>query len=219
MSNVIEFTNSPEDQHGAASCWLCQRGLSMRSLFCHSCGTVQPVRDIDHFTRLGLERRIDVDNDILERQYKAMKKTLDPDRFSVRGMGERGHAAKQLEVIELAYEILRDPVSRGRYWIALHQKEMQGVAGHNPLIDELRVALEGASEAAQCDRVAQKACLSMQDGIKRLMQALRTQDWPSANSMLVELDGLESILSVVRERRTRVAVPASHPSEDVTRIR
>ena len=202
MSNVIgmnEFAGMP---NGNTNCWLCQKAASTRALFCHHCGTVQPVRDIDHFARLGVERRIDVDVEHLDRQYAALSRTLDPQRFLIRGLGERGYAAKQLEVLKEAYETLREPLRRGRYWLSLNENKAEKPLAANPMVQELRRELDVALEPAHCDRVAQRAGHAMELGIMSLMQALRGENWQLANQTLLELDGLESILGDVRARRT-----------------
>lgn len=204
MSNVVGMNEFVGMANGNLHCWLCQKNVSTRALFCHHCGTIQPVRDIDHFARLGMERSIDIDMDLLDHQHAALSRTLDPQRFMIRGIGERSHAAKQLEALNEAYEVLREPLRRGRYWLALNEKDNHAAASSNILIKELRNELDGAAQPAQCDRVAQRAGQAMQDGIMGLMQALRGQKWQEANAVLVELDGLESILSDVRVRRTKL---------------
>ena len=188
--------------NGDAHCWLCQKPVSTRALFCHHCGTIQPVRDIDHFARLGLDRKIDVDADLMERQYTALSRTLDPERFLIRGLGERGHAAKQLEALNEAYDTLRDPLRRGRYWLSLNEKNFKQGADANPLVNDLRRELTDAAEPSHCDRVAQKAGQALEQGVMLLMQALRGGNWQQANQTLIEIDGVENILDEVRERRT-----------------
>ena len=221
--NVIEFnefTVSTSCANGEVCCWLCQRGTSLRALFCQHCSSIQPVRPLDHFARLGLERRIDIDSDLLERQYTGLKKALDPARFAIRGLGERGHAAKQLEALEKAYHTLREPLRRGRYWLALHEREIREAEGTNPMVAELRSELDGASLPPQCDRIAQKAGTAMEQGIVSLMQALRSQNWQLANAILLEVDGLETILTEVRGRRELLASSALPVSaDDITRIK
>ncbi len=222
MDNVIEFnefTVSSNGANGEACCWLCQKGTSLRALFCQYCGTIQPVRPLDHFARLGLERRIDVDSDLLERQYSAYKRALEPERFVLRGLGERGHAAKQQEAIEEAYQTLCEPLRRGRYWLALHEKETEQADGTNPMVAELRRDLEGAGKAAQCDRIAQKAGHAMEQGVVSLMQALRSQNWTLANAVLFEVDGLESILKDVRDRRTVLAPYTGAHADDLASVK
>jgi molecular chaperone HscB len=206
MFNVIGFSDFAATANCELHCWLCQKGVTTRALFCHHCGTIQPVRAIDHFVRLGLERRIDIDNEQLEHQYAALCRTLDPQRFMIRGIGERGHAAKQLDALNEAYETLREPLRRGRYWLSLHEKEYEQSNAMHPFVKQLRQQLDGASEACQCDRVAQQAGQAMEQGIMGLMQALRGENWQQASTTLTELDGLESILGDVRARRQELAV-------------
>lgn len=204
MFNVVGLNEFAGVANSQLHCWLCQKPVSTRALFCHHCGTIQPVRDIDHFARLGLERRVDVDMDLLEHQYAALCRTLDPQRFMIRGMGERGHAAKQLEALNEAYETLRDPLKRGRYWLTLNEKEFKKSAETHPFLIELRQELESAAGPSECDRVAQRAGQALEVGIMGLMQALRGQDWQLANTTLIELDGLEAILGDVRARRLKL---------------
>lgn len=204
MFNVVGMNEFAGMANGTLHCWLCQKSVSTRALFCHHCGTIQPVRDIDHFARLGLERRIDIDMDLLDHQYAALSRTLDPQRFMIRGMGERSHAAKQLEALTEAYDVLRDPLRRGRYWLSLNEKEFSKASDTNPIVKELRAELDIAAEPCQCDRVAQRAGQALEQGIMGLMQALRGQKWQEANAVLVELDGLEAILGDVRTRRVKL---------------
>ncbi|MER2520076.1 MAG: molecular chaperone DnaJ [Bdellovibrionales bacterium] len=202
MFNVIGLSDFTNAANNGMHCWICQKSLSNRALFCHHCGTIQPVRDIDHFARLGIERRIDIDLEHLEKQYAALSRTLDPQRFLIRGLGERGHAAKQLEALREAYEALREPLRRGRYWLNLHASEANQMAVQaNPFVSELRQELENAAEPCACDRVAQKAGQALEHGIVGLMHALRGENWQQAKAALSELDGLEAILGDVRSRR------------------
>jgi len=205
MPEVIEFhqfSNRPvKATTGDLSCWLCQRGVSERALFCHNCGTVQQVRDIDHFARLGVERRIDPDMELLRKQYETLKRSLEPSRFAIRGIGEKGHAERQVEALDNAYETLRDPLKRGRYWLSLNFSEVDRSEPSNPMIADLVRELEDAIVPPDCDRIAQKAGQAMENGIMTLMQSLRGQNWQQANATLLELDELEDILSSVRDRR------------------
>lgn len=204
MFNVVGMNEFVGMANGECHCWLCQKPVSTRALFCHHCGTIQPVRDIDYFARLGLERRIDINMEILERQYAALSRTLDPQRFLIRGIGERGHAAKQLEALVAAYETLREPLARGRYWLQMNEKNFNAAVEANTLVIELRRELTDAAEPCQCDRVAHRAGQAMELGVMQLMQALRGEDWQQANQTLIELDGVETILNEVRGRRTEL---------------
>jgi len=200
MNNVVGIS----DVRGTGSdltCWLCQKQVSPRALFCHHCGTIQPVRAIDHFARLGMERRVDIDLELLERQFQTLQKTLDPNRFAVRAQGERGLAAKQLEALWEAYETLRDPVRRGRYWLDLHHMEFDDAQTVHPAVQEIRLQYEQAQTTCDLDRVARQAGSAFEDGIMRLLNSLRQQNWQQANASLIELHGIEGVLNEARDRR------------------
>jgi len=165
MFNVVGMSEFVGMANGHLHCWLCQKPVSSRALFCHHCGTIQPVRDIDHFARLGLERRLDLDHEHLDHQYAALARTLDPQRFLIRGVGERGHASKQLEALNEAYETLREPLKRGRYWLSLNEKEFKQATEIHPFVRALRQELDTAAAPHDCDRVAQKAGHALEQGL------------------------------------------------------
>lgn len=201
MSKVIGIGEAKDKMSTEIVCWFCQKQLSPRALFCNHCGAIQPVRDLDHFARLGMERRVDLDQTTLDRHYAGMQKTLDPDRFAIRTATERTHAARQLAALTEAYEALRDPVRRGRYWLTLHHQDFESSQDVIPLVQEMRIAYEQADSTQDIDRLAHRAGRAFEDGIMRLMQSLRQQNWQSANATLLELDGMETILIDVRGKR------------------
>ncbi|NBO20056.1 MAG: hypothetical protein EBV03_12720 [Proteobacteria bacterium] len=121
-------------------------------------------------------------------------------------MGERGHAAKQLDALIEAYDVLRDPLRRGRYWLSLHQTDQQQAAADHPMVKELQHEISVTVDPMQFDRIASRAGQAMEEGIIGLLQALRGQNWQEASATLVQLDGLESVLNNIRDRRT-----AMHP--------
>lgn len=204
MTNVIGL-GEVKGRGTEYGCWLCQKGVSARALFCHHCGTIQPVRPVDYFARLGMERRVDLDLDLLERQFLTLCKALDPNRFALRGSGERGHAARQMEALIDAYETLRDPVRRGRYWLVLHQQDFEDAQTAHPVVTEMRLEFDKAGSTADLDRIAQRAGQAFEDCIMRLLQSLRDQNWQIANATLLELDGMEGILDQARARRGELA--------------
>jgi molecular chaperone HscB len=203
MFNVVGMNEFVGMANGDSHCWLCQKPVSTRALFCHHCGTIQPIRDIDHFARLGLERRIDIDIEQMERQYAALSRTLDPSRFLIRGIGERGHATKQLEALNEAYETLRDSLRRGRYWLQLNYKNAIE-PNETPLVAELRHELKTAAEPCHCDRVAARAGQALEQNVMLLMQSLRGENWQQAKETLSEIAGVEIILDEVRGRRSQL---------------
>jgi molecular chaperone HscB len=205
MDKIVDFNAA---QQNGFHCWMCHEGLNVRALFCNSCGCTQPPRDMDHFQRLGLERRIDVDLQQLERNATQLRRTFTPDRFTIRGLSEKNFAARHLEAVEQAYEVLRDPIPRSRYWIQLNSNELpepKSVTG--VIVTELQGMFDKAEGTCQLDRLAQRTGQEIEFGIMKLLSLLRQQDWDKANKLLTELDGLETLIVQVREKRQAITPP------------
>lgn len=204
MVNVINMSGGAAEDSvdTTAACWLCNTLVSVRALFCHHCGTIQAVRELDNFTRLGLTPRMDLDQELLDKQYNTLRQTLDPQRFRTRGMGERMHAAKQLAAVEVAYACLHDVVSRSRYWLDLHaQQSITSPPTHCPIIEALALEVTEVHNSAECDRLANRAGQEIGQSLLDLLRAMRKQDWEQATVILTRIDGLEDIKQTLRDRR------------------
>ncbi len=203
MDKIIELSFSQE----GFRCWMCHEGLSTRARFCNHCGSIQPVRAIDYFQRLGLPRNVDVDRDMMDKHFTSLMRSFSPDRFVIRSHAEKAYATKHREVLQEAYDTLRDTVRRSRYWIQLHAEEnKEGEAVVPPsnesgLVAELQAVLDAAEEAVECDRLARRAGQEIEQGVMKLLGSLRKQDWPMANEILGTLDGLETLITDVRQKR------------------
>jgi len=192
------------------SCWLCSQPVSQRALFCHHCGTVQPPRVLDPFTRLGLPVRFDVDAAALERQFTGFRRTLAPERFAGKGPRERSNARAHLDALQHAYDTLRDPVRRARYLLDAAQAPAAatGAPVDPELLDPELAALEAeaaeTSDAVVLDRLANRAARAIEQCILDLSAAFRAGELGSAAAAMARLEQLEALAAAVRERRQRL---------------
>jgi len=188
-------------------CWLCGRSVAARALFCHSCGAVQPPRPVDHFTRLGLEHRFDIEAEALTRQHTGFSRALDPERFAARGARQQANARAQADALDEAYETLRDPVHRARYLLDLSgAPHPGGDAADDDEVAELSAQLDAAQDAAAIDRLANDLGQRVESCIKYLAIAFRNGQTDNAARILARLEQLEALCAEARRRR---AGPAS----------
>ncbi|MBK4718168.1 molecular chaperone DnaJ [Azospirillum sp. YIM DDC1] len=188
-------------------CWLCGHSVAARAMFCHSCGAVQAPRPLDHFTRLGLERRFDIEPEALARQHAGFSRAMDPERFAARGARQQANARAQADALGDAYETLRDPVRRARYLLdqmnaptaVLSVEEDEEVAA-------LADRLDGTPDVTAVDRLAQDIGQRVESCIKYLAIAFRNGQTDNAARILARLERLEALAV---ECRTRRSVPAS----------
>lgn len=185
-----------------APCWLCSHSVSPRALFCHNCGTVQPPRSIDPFTRLGLPIRFDLDPAALERQFAGFRRTLAPERFESKGPREKSNARAQLDTFKHAYDTLHDPIRRARFLLDIaHGAGAGQPPPADPELDGMEAALAGAGDTAELDRVANQARRGMERCIHDLSSAFRADDLEAAARIVHRLERLEALAGAARQRR------------------
>ena len=94
-------------------CWKCGQA-SAESLFCRFCNSLQPPTP-DYFAFFGLEQRLSIDLDDLQRRYYSLSRLVHPDRFQRGTPKEKRFALDATAILNDAHRTLRDPVTRAEY--------------------------------------------------------------------------------------------------------
>ncbi|MGA2409150.1 MAG: hypothetical protein ABSG46_02035 [Candidatus Binataceae bacterium] len=79
---------------------------------------------LDWFAALGLERRLVIAAGLLEQAYHERGRRVHPDRFASEAASVRGASLRSTAILTNAYRTLRDPVTRGNYWLELHGRKL-----------------------------------------------------------------------------------------------
>ena len=99
-------------------CPSCERDQEPR-LLCAQCGA--PIgAGLDLFAALGLTRKLTLDPSRLEEIYHELGRRIHPDRFASDSIKLRDASLRGTALLTRAYRTLRDPVSRGLYWLELN---------------------------------------------------------------------------------------------------
>jgi len=179
---------------GIVGCWSCHGPVTGRALFCHTCGAVQPPGQVDHFTRLGLDRDFQIDGADLDRRYFGFQRNLHPDRFTRRSAKERAIAESQSASLNQAYETLKEPLARAAYLLEL--AGIRSAAANAATVDdedllteamENREALMEAETLETVDALTAKALASSISCLNDLGKAFRDNDLELANRLATRL--------------------------------
>ena len=103
-------------------CPSCARRLQP-CLICPDCGSPLAA-ELDCFAALGLPRRLTIDPDRLEELYHQLGRRLHPDRFAASPQAVRDASLRSTALLTRSYRTLRDPVSRGLYWLELNGQKL-----------------------------------------------------------------------------------------------
>lgn len=195
-------------------CWSCKGPIAPRALFCATCGAVQPPGNTDHFTRLGLRARYDIDPAELDRQYFGFQRRLHPDRFATRSPRERALSQQQATALNEAYETLKDPLRRAAYLLRLSGRKAavdQAVTVDDPALlmeaMEMREALAEAETVEDVTRLAAQAEEGVGDCRRDLGRAFAAGDLDRAESLTTRLKYLGKLADEARSRRIRMTRP------------
>ena len=95
------------------NCWHCG-STSTESLFCRYCNTLQRPTP-DYYRFMGLEPRLSLDAADLQKRFYSLSRLLHPDRFNRASPTEQKYSLEATAILNDAYRVLRDPVSRAEY--------------------------------------------------------------------------------------------------------
>jgi len=107
-----------------------------------------------HFELFGLPTAFTVDRQQLDTRFRSLQSTVHPDRYASASDLERRISAQQATRINEAYQILKDPLTRGRYLLELagirYDDDHRTTRDTGFLMEQmgLREALAGVREAA-----------------------------------------------------------------------
>ena len=154
-------------------CPSCARQQEPR-LLCSNCGAPLPA-ELDYFGVLGLPRKLTLDLQQLESIYHEVGRRVHPDRFATQPEAVREASLRSTALLTQSYRTLRDPISRGRYWLELHGEKLAESNKRVPtelaeLVFEVQEELAELRGANRDDRDAVSGLVS---GIRERRQALQ----------------------------------------------
>ena len=102
-----------------AACWACHTALSPSALLCPACSRIQPPPASDYFQVFSLDRKLNLDTELLEREFHRLSRRLHPDRFARASANEQQWSLANTALLNDAYRTLRDPIQRIEYLLKL----------------------------------------------------------------------------------------------------
>ncbi len=195
-----------EPRDSDAACWSCGASVVARAMFCHACGALQPPRGTDHFARLGLAPRFDIDPAGLDRQYSGFRDRLSEERFAERSELEQSHATLQREALDRSRAVIADPWKRARHLLDLLGQPAADFSTRDlsPEASAARATLAQASRPAELDRLIEGATEKVGLGYVDLAAAFRRDDLDKAQRLVGEIARLRGLVTEARQRRAEL---------------
>lgn len=204
------------------ACWQCGHPQH-ESLFCQFCNSLQRPTP-DYYRFLGLERKLSLDSKDLRDRFYNLSRLLHPDRYLRRTPKERQYSLEATAILNDAYRVLRDHVSRAEYVLKEEGFNIGEQRSENvppELLEEvfeLNMALEelrsGDSSARPQLCEAHARFVAMQDEAdSRLSDLFRRYDTTGDREALAEIRGVlnrrKYIRNLVSEVEKELAASAA----------
>jgi molecular chaperone HscB len=140
-----------------ASCQYCG-AESVGEHICPECGRIKPLLPgADYFEFFGLERKLRIDPEELEKTFYRLSRQLHPDYYTTASESEKRASVERSSMLNDAYRTLSDPVSRAQYLLLIagfKEKEkkappdlLEEVFELNMQVEELKAAKRAGDEA------------------------------------------------------------------------
>ena len=101
-------------------CRSCGAGAPLDEHFCPGCSRILALgRNGDYFTFFGLERRLDLDPQDLERRFRELSRQFHPDFYYNASPSERLASLERSSYLNDAYRTLRSPAARVEYLLVV----------------------------------------------------------------------------------------------------
>jgi molecular chaperone HscB len=125
MENVAQEHNSTKVIEGEAECWSCSSPLAVSEHFCSKCGKVQPVRPMTHFEFFGLRKKLNLNEQQLQKEFYALSRKLHPDVYARATANEQEWSLQKTSQLNDAYRTLKDPIARTQYLLSLEGIQLE----------------------------------------------------------------------------------------------
>lgn len=120
MSAPTTATNPP------LVCWNCHE-RTLGTHFCSTCGKLlQLPKQVDYFELFEMPRKLWIEMGSLDKKFLELSWKLHPDKFVNAAPQEQELSLKRSSELNDAYRVLRDPVARVEYLLAIEGMRKEG---------------------------------------------------------------------------------------------
>ncbi len=165
----------------------------------------------NYYDFFGLERKLTVDNDALQRRFYELNRRWHPDRFTRKSPEEQAQALEATALLNDGYRTLRDPVKRAEYLLTeegfpigeqrskdVPPELLEEVFELNMMLEELKAGDESTRPQLEG---ARQNFLDMRAGIERELEVLFAKYDAAEPHSETAKQALQEIRGVLNRRR------------------
>ncbi|KAL0979060.1 hypothetical protein UPYG_G00180020 [Umbra pygmaea] len=194
------------------NCWNCGQSVEQTpAFFCLSCNIVQPPdEEASYFQIMDCDQTFALDTQKLQKTYLKLQRSLHPDNFSQKTVKEQEFSEYQSALVNKAYRILLQPLSRGLYMLELkgvHVEEGTDAGADLTFlmeVMEINEALDEARSKEEVDKMGASMKEKLKDLTERIGALLLKGELQAAKALLVQMKYFANIEEKVKGKRSEL---------------
>ncbi len=165
----------------------------------------------NYYDFFGIDKKLVLDREALQKRFYELSRTWHPDRFSRRGVDEQAEALEATATLNDGYRTLRDPVRRAEYLLTeegfpiAEQRSKDVPPGLLEEVFELNMSLEELKNGDESARVqlesARENFLMLREAIDKELEGLFRKYDASDSESETAKQALHEIRGVLNRRR------------------
>ncbi len=177
-------------------CWSCQSD-QVTFFNCSSCTAIQQfLHDTDYFTSFNMGYKLNIDLDLLEKQYYELSRRFHPDYFQQKPKEEQEISLGNTAFLNKGYQTLKNPQKRAAYLVSLVEGDdhlpTEAPAELFEDIFEIQETLEEIRALDQSDEAEFKKLKTVLDVSLEKMREFELDEKEKLHSLFVKWDCIEA---------------------------
>ena len=188
-----------------AKCWNCGAKVKRNAFFCSNCNKIQEPLSFNEFELLGVDKKFDLDNEVLENNYLKLQQTLHPDNFSILSDKEIKYSTIFSSMINDAYQKLSNANLRAEVLLkakGLNNSDESKSFNNSEILEEI-MDIQNMCINENDEKVIKEASLELDDKIFKTLSELSSsfdnEDYKKASQLNIKLSYLEKIKKNLKE--------------------
>ncbi|PVU87782.1 hypothetical protein BB559_005887 [Furculomyces boomerangus] len=215
-ASLCELDPNPKPCHdGHKRCWQCKSELLLKDLICENgeCHVIQPIDSkTNYFDALaGGNTSFDIDLRKVRSTFIKLQQQVHPDTYSKKSQAEQNLAHIQSTWLNKAYETLKNPLSRSKYILKLHGRQVGEEENVNDpeflmFVLDIREMLEDATTENQVIEIKRISSNETKSKINDLSRAFKKNNIEYAYKLTTELQYLNKIEDAIDSWSTKTKI-------------
>ena len=182
-----------------AKCWDCGAKVKKNNFFCSECNKIQEPQNYNEFELLGIDKKFDLDKEVLEHNYLKLQQVLHPDNFSTLSDKEIKYSTIFSSMVNNAYYKLSNANLRAEALLkleGLNNSDESETFQNTEVLEEI-LEIQNKCNNESDEKVIKDTSIELDNKISKTLSELSSsfdqEDYKKASQLNIKLSYLEKI--------------------------